>query len=127
MNYMAKILLIEDDSLLQKLYQSKLSDEGFSVLVTGDGKSGLDLIKSQKFDLILLDIMLPGGINGFDVLETVMRDPVLRRTPVIMLTNLDSEEKTAREIGAVDYFIKTKAPLMQIVERIKEILKGKKE
>ena len=123
---MAKILLIEDDNLLQKLYQGKLGDEGFEVIVAGNGKSGLGLAKSQKFDLILLDIVLPGGINGFDVLESLERDEALRQTPIIILTNLESEEKVAREIGAVDYFIKTKVTPNQIVGRIKEILKEKK-
>lgn len=122
---MARILLIEDDNLLQKLYESKLIDEGFEVMVVSEGKAGLALIKSQHFDLILLDIMLPGGINGFDILESLMRDPVFGKIPVIILTNLDSEEKVAREIGAVDYFVKAKVPLTQIVDRIKEILNKK--
>lgn len=122
---MARILLIEDDNLLQKLYESKLIDEGFEVMVVSEGKAGLALIKSQHFDLILLDIMLPGGINGFDILESLMRDPVFSKIPVIILTNLDSEEKVAREIGAVDYFVKAKVPLTQIVDRIKEILNKK--
>ncbi len=122
---MARILLIEDDSLLQELYRGKLTDEGFEIVVAGDGKGGLELIKSQKFDLILLDIMLPGGINGFDVLEIIMKDPIWRQIPVIMLTNLDSEEKVAHEIGVVDYFIKAKVSPSQIVARIREILRMK--
>lgn len=120
---MAKILLIEDDNLLQKLYQGKLTDEGFEVVVTDDGKKGLSLVKSGNFDLILLDIMLPGGINGFDVLESLKKDEILRQIPVIVLTNLDCEEKIAREIGAVDYFIKAKVTPAQIIAKIKEILK----
>lgn len=122
---MAKILLIEDDSQLQKLYRDKLIDEGFEVAVVGDGKRALGLVKSQKFDLILLDIMLPGGINGFDVLESIKKDENLCKIPVIILTNLDSEEKVAREIGVVDYFTKTKITPNQIINRIKDILKIK--
>ncbi len=122
---MAKILLIEDDSLLQELYKGKLADEGFGVVITEDGKKGLNLVKSQKFDLILLDIMLPGGINGFDVLEILERDKNLSQIPVIVLTNLSSEEKVARQIGAADYFIKANVTPNQIVERIKDILKKK--
>lgn len=122
---MAKILLIEDDNLLQNLYKGKLTDEGFEVVVTGDGKEGLGLVKSGNFDLILLDIMLPGGINGFDVLESLKKDELLRQIPIIVLTNLDSEEKIAREIGAVDYFVKARVLPGQIVDRIKEILKKK--
>lgn len=123
---MAKILLIEDDGSLQRLYKGKLADEGFEVNVAGDGKTGLDLAKSGSFDLILLDIMLPGGINGFDVLETLKKDSALSQIPVIVLTNLGSEEKVARDIGAVDYFIKAKITPAQLADRIKEILKVKK-
>jgi two-component system alkaline phosphatase synthesis response regulator PhoP len=122
---MSTILLIEDDDLLQELYKSKLADEGFEVVVTSDGRGGLDLIKSQKFDLILLDIMLPGGINGFDVLENIKKDKAFSKIPVIVLTNLEGEEKTAREIGAVDYFTKTKVSPNEIIGKIKEILKKK--
>lgn len=122
---MAAILLIEDDKLLQELYKGKLADEGYEVMLAADGKKGLSLIKSQKFDLILLDIMLPGGINGFDVLESLKKDKTQQDIPVIVLTNLESEEKVAREIGATDYFIKAKVTPNQIVDRIKEILKLK--
>lgn len=120
---MAKILLIEDDDLLQKLYKGKLSDEDFEVSVVSNGEAGLALAKSQKFNLILLDVMLPGGINGFDVLETLKKDKVLSQIPVIVLTNLESEEKVARKIGAVDYFAKTKVTPDQVVTRIREVLK----
>jgi len=123
---MAKILLIEDDSSLQKLYQGKLTDEGFKVIVAADGKIGLKLAKSNGFDLIILDIMLPGGLNGFDVLENLKQDGVLNQVPVIVLTNLEGEEKAARAIGVVDYFTKTKVSPGQIVDRIKEVLKIKK-
>lgn len=123
---MAKILLIEDNDLLQELYKGKLSDEGFEVMVVSKGEEGLALVKSQKFDLILLDVILPGGINGFDVLEALKKDKALSQIPVIVLTNLEGEEKIAREIGAVDYFVKAKVTLDQIVTRVNEILRGKK-
>jgi DNA-binding response OmpR family regulator len=123
---MVKVLLIEDDDLLQELYKGKLTDEGFEVVVVSNGKKGLDLIKSDGFSLILLDIMLPGGINGFDVLEIIKKDKVLSKIPVIVLTNLASEEKVAREIGVVDYFIKAKVSSGQVVDRIKEVLKVNK-
>lgn len=118
--------MIEEENLLQDLYEGKLTDEGFEVAVAGNGQEGLDLVRSQKFDLILLDIMLPGGINGFDVLEDLKKDPALSRIPVIVLTNLGGEEKVAREIGAIDYFVKAKVTPAHIVDRIKEVLKIEK-
>lgn len=112
--------------MLQDLYVGKLNDEGFETEVAGSGKGGLDLVRSQNFDLILLDIMLPGGINGFDVLETLKKDPAFSKIPVIVLTNLGGEEKIAREIGAIDYLVKAKVTPAQIVDRIKEVLKIEK-
>lgn len=123
---MAKILLIEEDNLLQELYKGKLIDEGFEVVTASNGRAGLDQLVSGRVDLILLDIMLPGGINGFDVLETIKKDEALRKIPVIVLTNLEGEEKVAREIGAADYFVKAKVAVNQIVDRIEEILAVKK-
>jgi DNA-binding response OmpR family regulator len=120
---MSKILLIEDDTLLQKLYKGELTDKGFEVAVAPDGKTGLDEVKSGGIDLILLDIMLPGGLNGFDVLEILKRDEKNSKIPVIVLTNLESEEKVARDIGAIDFFKKTKVTTNQIIDKINEILK----
>jgi DNA-binding response OmpR family regulator len=122
---MATILLIEDDNLLQSLYKGKLTDEGFEVFVSGNGKDGLSLVRSKKIDLVLLDIMLPGGINGFDILEILEKDKVLSQIPVIILTNLASEEKVARQIGAVGYYIKSEVTPNQIIDRVKEVLKAK--
>ena len=119
---MTKILLIEDNDQLVKLYQGKLEDEGFDVTVALNGKRGLDLAKSQKYDLILLDIMLPEGINGFDVLEALKKDKTLRKIPVIVLTNLASEEKVAKDIGATDYMVKANVDPKDVVEKIKKVV-----
>ena len=120
---MAKILLIEDDSQLVKLYQDVFVDAGFKVLTATTGKKGLEYARSENPDLILLDIMLPNGMNGFDVLEQLEKDGKLKRIPVFVLTNLDSEEKVAKEIGAADYIIKAHVDPSEVVERVKKVLK----
>jgi|SRR3990167_5656400 len=119
---MAKILFIEDDAQLVKLYQNVLEQEGFTVTVAGTGMSGLSLAFKEKPDAIILDIMLPGGMNGFDVLEQLKRDDTLKQVPVFMLTNLDSEEKVAREIGVTDYIIKAHVDPKEVVAKIKTSL-----
>src|SRR5437763_1983946 len=103
---MAKILLVEDDQLLQEVYRDALTQEGYDVVSTATGKDTLFQAKSFHPDLILLDIMLPGGMNGFDILRDLKADSKLKKTPVIMLTNLDSERKTAMELGVQDYIVK---------------------
>lgn len=118
-----KILLIEDDPDIQKMYTDKLTFEGFEVISAIDGQNGLLLAKTQRPDLILLDIMLPRGMNGFDVLEEVRKDDDIKKTPVLVLTNLDTEAKVAQKVGANDYLVKTNTELADLVEKINENLK----
>lgn len=117
-----KILLIEDDQQLTTLYQEKLIHEGFEVVNAVTAKEGLAALQSGEPDLVILDIMLPGGLNGFDVLETMKKDNKLSKIPVLILTNLDSEEKVAKEIGVTDYLVKANTTPTQIVEKIRNIL-----
>lgn len=82
------------------------------------GREGLTMVKTENPDLILLDVMLPGGMNGFDVLEDLKRTEATKNIPVIILTNLDSETNVAKSIGAKDYLVKantTKDDLVKIV------------
>ena len=71
---MAKILLIDDDEALCRMYQKELTAKGYEVFTAFDGRSGLTLVHNHKPDLILLDIMLPGEMNGFDVLEQLKKN-----------------------------------------------------
>ena len=113
-----KILLIEDDPDIQKMYSDKLTFEGYKVLSSMDGQEGLLLARTEKPDLILLDIMLPRGMNGFDVLEELRKDDDLKDTPVIVLTNLDTEEEVAEKVGATDYLVKANTELPDLVKKI---------
>src|SRR3989338_11406914 len=112
---MKKILIIEDDQLLQDIYSKKFAEENFEVFQSIDGTTGLMLARTRQPGLIILDIMLPGGLNGFDVLEMLKRDEVFKKIPVLILTNLDSEEKVARRIGAVEYIVKANTSIEEVV------------
>ena len=120
---MKKILVIEDDLKLQQLYQEYLVTEGIEVVVTDTVKEALVHLKSFFPDLIILDIMLPGGMNGFDFLEQIKRDEQYKKIPVWVMTNLDSERKTALSIGAAEYIIKANTPIEEVVRKIKGYLK----
>ena len=117
---MKKILIVEDDADFQDIYKQRLTDEGYQVQHAYVGKQALEMLKGSKPDLILLDIMLPGGMNGFDILEQVKANNDLKAIPVIVLTNLDGEAKTAKEIGAVDYIVKANTSLDEVVAKIKK-------
>jgi DNA-binding response OmpR family regulator len=120
---MGKILIVEDDSQLQDIYQRKLTHEGNEVFLASTGEEGLLKIKQNKPDLILLDVMLPGGQNGFDVLEQIKRNPNLSNIPILILTNLDTEQGTALSIGANDYIIKANTSLDEMVAKVNKYLK----
>lgn len=114
-----RVLIVEDDVTLQGLLVERL--KGFGIEATGVETGIMALSEAQKNtpDLVVLDIMLPGGMNGFDVLEQMKKDPRLKDIPVIVLTNLDSEEKVALSIGAADYIIKTKISLDDVIKRVR--------
>lgn len=118
-----KILLIEDDPDIQKMYSNKLNFEGYHVIQAIDGKDGLLKAKTENPDMVLLDIMLPRGMNGFDVLEEIRKDQALQNVPVIVLTNLDSEQKVAEKVGATAYLVKANTDLTELIKLIKQYLK----
>lgn len=119
---MKKVLIIEDDSQIQKLYKAALEEELFEVTICGSGVEALQVAKNDPVDIVLLDIMLGGGMNGFDVLEQLKRNQKTTSIPVIVLTNIDSEKKTALAIGANDYIVKTETSLAQVVQKIKSLV-----
>ncbi len=117
-----KVLIVEDDLSLQKILGEKLKKEGVEAISVQTGQQALNRIKTETPNLIVIDIMLPGGINGFDVLEQIKKNPVLKSIPVIVLTNLDTEQKTALDIGAVDYIVKTNISIDEVILKIKNQL-----
>jgi len=105
------------------MYESGLIKEGFQVSTAGDGEAGLMSAKELKPDLILLDLILP-KMDGFKCLEKLKEDPIIKRIPVIILSNLgqDSDLKRGLEMGAEDYLIKTDYTVKQVGEKVKKIL-----
>jgi DNA-binding response OmpR family regulator len=116
-----KVLLIEDDKFLRTVLEKKLLAEGFEVISAVDGDEALEKIISDKPDIILLDIILPKK-SGFLVLENIKKDPELRKLPVIIISNLGQEEDIQKglSLGAIEYFVKAKISLDDVVKKIKE-------
>jgi CheY-like chemotaxis protein len=122
---MTKILIVEDDPLMSRMYQKIFKFEGFDVDMAGDGEEGLDKVRTGKPTLILLDIMMP-KMNGMQVLEKLKLDPETKAIPVIMLTNLagTQDAEAALTKGAVKYIIKSEFEPKQVANMVKEILAG---
>lgn len=119
---MKAILIVEEDTSLSKAYQEKLQTADCQVIIATTGNEALTICHSQKPDVILLDIMLPGGLNGLDVLEQLKRNERWRSIPVVVVTNLDSVGKTAKTIGANDYLVKANTSLEQISQTVHKYL-----
>ncbi len=120
---MKSILFIEDEPTLQKSVGRYLEQEGYRVLSALDGEAGLELIKKEKPDLILLDLILPKK-DGFEVLKDLKQNIETKEIPVIILTNLEQNidiEKTL-ELGATTYLVKANYELGEIVNKIKQTL-----
>lgn len=118
-----KVIIIEDDAFLVKVYHPKFVSAGFELLTATNGVDGLELIKKESPDLILLDLIMPEK-SGFEVLQELKADPVLSAIPVIVLSNLGQEAdmKKALEIGAKDYIVKADTTLKEVIEKSMSIL-----
>ena len=125
-----KILIVEDDAFLHNLLADKLEllrKNGIEVYPTFSGKEALEKAKEVHPDIVLLDVVLP-GMNGFEVLEALRKDPDLKNVSVIILSNLnqDKDKQRAKELGVTDYMVKANFMLEELVERIVTLLeKGK--
>ncbi|MDO8686638.1 MAG: response regulator [Candidatus Berkelbacteria bacterium] len=123
---MPKLLLIEDDVTLVKMYERKFKSDNFEVEIAYDGEEGIIKATKNPPDLIVLDIMLP-KMDGLQVFKKLRSQPQTFKTPVLLLTNFDQEDAVFEcfKLGAVDYLIKSDVTPQQVVERIENLLKGK--
>lgn len=116
-----KILIVEDEKPLAHALELKMTHEGYDVHVAGNGDEGLKEATTGKYDLILLDLIMP-GVDGFTILKELQNKK--SHTKVIVLSNLgqDEDRKKAAELGAKDYLVKANVPLSDIVKVVKSAL-----
>ena len=120
-----RILLIEDDMAIARVLRDNLLFEGFTVEWSADGKNAVALTKGFAPDLVLLDLMLPKGVDGFELCRTLAMGP--HRTPVIIITARGQKEDRVRglTLGADDYVVKPFA-LEELLARIHAVLRRSK-
>ncbi|MEK7150392.1 MAG: response regulator [Patescibacteria group bacterium] len=123
---MSKILIIEDDHFLSSLLVEKFIKLGFDTEAAIDGEDGLSKILKNKYDLVLLDMILP-KMDGFKVLENVKNNQSLKDLPIIVASNLYDKNDIDKAIalGARDYIIKAYNSPENIVDKIRVFLKNK--
>ena len=109
----ASVLVVDDDPVIRSMLTASLEASGHEVTTAKDGSEALELVRAEGFDVILLDVLMP-GMNGDQVLEHLKDDPKLRHVPVVMVTSLDDVGSAVRciELGADDYLPKPIDPVL---------------
>jgi len=102
-----KILIVDDEPLNAKLLSATLSDESYEIITVESGKIGLQKLNQEPFDLVMLDIMMP-GLNGYDVCHKIKENPAIQDIPILFITAMAETEQKLKgfELGAVDYITK---------------------
>ena len=114
-----KILVIEDEDLLIDLLQKKLEGSGYSVFLARNGEEGLKLMRENRPDIVLLDIIMP-KMGGFEVLEKMAEDDSLKKIPVVIISNSGQpvELDRAKKLGVKDWLIKTEFDLDEVLKKV---------
>jgi len=123
-NTKKKIMIVEDDSFVMDIYQTKLAQSGFETIEAGNGLEAVKILEKEKPDLILLDILMP-YMDGMEVLKKIKKEEKFKDTPVILLTNLSQQEEVNRglELWAKDYLIKSHFTPSEVLDKINSYLK----
>lgn len=123
---MHKLLVVEDEEILREAYRVILSTQGYDVQVAADGDKALTACRDTKYDLILLDLMMP-RVDGVAFLERYKRDK-LPKVPIILLSNLSSGEELlkAQSLGAQANFVKADMSPRELLSMVEEQLQAAK-
>lgn len=118
-----KVMIVEDDEHISKVYEIKLAKEGIASILAVDGEEAVTKITSERPDVILLDLMIPKK-DGFDVLAEIKKNPDTTNIPVIVLSNLgqQADQDRALALGANEYLVKVDYPIQEVVNRVKKYI-----
>lgn len=118
-----KIMLVEDDVFIRDIYETKLTQENFNVVMAENGIDALKKLEDFFPDMILLDIVMP-YMDGMDFLREIKKNDKHKDIPIIMLSNLSEKERVteAMELGISDYLIKSHFTPSEVVEKINSLL-----
>jgi len=119
-NEKKKVLVAEDDKFISRAFTDCLRRAGFEVSVAFDGIEATEKINTELPDLVLLDLILPQK-NGFEVLGDAKTNDKVKNIPIVIISNLDqdSDIQKSKQLGAVDYLVKSNLTLEKLVAKIK--------
>ncbi len=120
---MKKILIVDDQMEVRRLVEITLRVEDYQILQAESGEKAIEIVKTEKPDLIIMDIMMPGGMNGLEATRILKNDPETKDSIIIMLTakGQEADRENGFEAGADDYFIKPFSPL-ELIKKVEEVL-----
>lgn len=120
---MTRIVVADDDRMFRRVAETTLRRGGYEVATASDGEEALQLIRSERPDIIVLDLIMP-KLQGFDVLQILKQDTLTSAIPVIVLSSLTQEQdkQEALDLGAVAYFNKTTFSIGELVKQVETTL-----
>ena len=123
---MKKILIVDDYLEVRELVEVTLRSGDYQVLQAENGRKAIEIAKAEKPDLIIMDIMMPGDIDGLGATRALKNDPETKGCPIIMLTAKGQEDdiKQGLQAGADNYFVKPFSPL-QLIKKVEEVLRNR--
>lgn len=123
---MIKVLIIEDEDVLRDVLAKKLGKEGYEVITAENGEIGMDKIRNENPDMILLDIMLPKK-NGYQVMGEMYADEKLKKIPVLIISNSGQpvEIRKLVELGACDYLVKADFDPQEVIDKMRMCLSSR--
>lgn len=122
---MKRVLIVEDQADIRKLIRMTLEFENFDIHEAEDGVSGLSKARDIKPDVVLLDVMMPGALDGLQVCQAIRREPGLAQVKVILLTARGQarDREAGHAVGADEYLVKPFSPL-QLIDTIEALLQA---
>lgn len=124
---MTKVLIIEDEEVLRNVLAKKLEKEGYEVITAENGEIGMDKIRNENPEMILLDIMLPKK-NGYQVMGEMYADEKLKKIPVLIISNSGQPVEIQKlvEMGACDYLVKADFDPQEVIDKMRLCLSQRK-
>lgn len=120
---MKRILIVDDQVEVRELVEVTLRSDGYQVFQAKSGEEAIEIARSVKPDLIIMDIMMPGGMDGLEATRALKNDPETKGSIIIMLTakGQEADKEIGLQVGADDYFAKPFSPL-ELIEKVEEVL-----